>query len=112
MFPNHRLRKSLIVIGGSGEFGQRITTRFAKPLLKRWNVFNIDAVPNPHATENFIIDGLHEFKEDGDFESKSNNNKAVFNGEMLKKLHSQLAQMAPEFDAIVNLAAAPRSMQL
>ena len=58
---NHRFRKSLILIGGSGEFGQKITTRFAKPLLKRWNVVNIDGVANPDATANFIIDGLHTF---------------------------------------------------
>lgn len=75
MFPNHRLRKSLIVIGGSGEFGSKITTRFAKPLLKRWNVFNIDSVPNPDATENFVIENLHEFSEDGDFQAQG----GVFN---------------------------------
>lgn len=58
---NHRFRKSLILIGGSGEFGKKITKRFAKPLLKKWQVFNIDAVPNEDATANFIIEGLHEW---------------------------------------------------
>jgi hypothetical protein len=28
----------------------------AAPFLRRWRVFNIDVVPNPQATHNFIID--------------------------------------------------------
>jgi nucleoside-diphosphate-sugar epimerase len=56
MFPATRFRKTLLVIGGSGELGKVITARFAKPLFKRWNVFNVDAVANPDATHNFIVD--------------------------------------------------------
>jgi hypothetical protein len=56
MFPNTRFRRSLVLIGGSGELGKVVTARFTKPLLFRWNVFNIDSVPNPDATTNFIID--------------------------------------------------------
>ena len=56
MFPNTRFRKTLLLIGGSGELGRVVTARFAKPLLYRWNVFNIDAVANPEATHNFIVD--------------------------------------------------------
>ena len=70
MLFNHRFRKSLILIGGSGEFGQKITTRFAKPLLKRWQVFNIDSKPNPDATANFVIEGLHDFDKDKNVLSK------------------------------------------
>ena len=60
---NHRMRKSLLLIGGSGEFGQKITTRFAKPWFKRWQVFCIDSKPNPDATANFVIEDLHKFTE-------------------------------------------------
>ena len=86
MFPNHRFRKSLILIGGSGEFGKKITARFAKPLLKRWNVFNIDSVPNPDATANFVIESLHEFREDSDIQQ----DHQVFNANMIEKLHAKL----------------------
>lgn len=55
---NHRLRKSLILIGGNGEFGQKITARFAKPLLKRWQVFCIDSKENSDATANFVLEDL------------------------------------------------------
>ena len=50
MFPNTRFRRSLILIGGSGELGKIVTARFTKPLLFRWNVLNIDSVPNPDET--------------------------------------------------------------
>ncbi len=63
---NHRMRKSLILIGGNGEFGKRITTRFAKPLFKRWQVFSIDSQENADATANFVIEDLHKFSESGD----------------------------------------------
>ena len=75
---NHRFRKSLILIGGSGEFGKKITTRFAKPFFKKWQVFNIDSVENPDATANFVIEGLHEhFEDDDEFNRKQVLNKTV-----------------------------------
>lgn len=55
MFPNTRFRKTLVLIGGSGELGRIVTKRF-QPLLYRWNVFNIDSVENKDATVNFIVD--------------------------------------------------------
>ena len=108
MFPNHRFRKSLILIGGSGEFGKLITARFAKPFMKRWNVFNIDSVANPDATGNFVIENLHEFDEDSDIQG----DHRVFNETMLKKLHAKLKEVAPEYDAIVNVAGSPRDKPL
>ena len=45
MIPNHRFRKAVLIIGGSTDLGKKLTDHFAKPLLKRWNVFNIDSVP-------------------------------------------------------------------
>lgn len=52
----YRFRKTLLLIGGSGELGQKITKRFAKPMFKKWWVVNIDKVPNPDATLNIIVD--------------------------------------------------------
>ena len=49
MIPNHRFRKSVLIIGGSSDLGKKLTDRFAKSWFKRWNVFNIDSVPNPSA---------------------------------------------------------------
>ena len=93
---NHRFRKSLIVIGGSGEFGQKITTRFAKPWFKRWQVFNIDATPNPDATANFVIEDLHNL-----------DNTKVLDENVLTELHTKLKEHAPEYDAIINVAKTP-----
>jgi hypothetical protein len=56
MLPNHKFRKTLLLIGGSGELGRVVTKRFTKTLLFRWNVFNIDATENPDASKNFIVD--------------------------------------------------------
>jgi hypothetical protein len=56
MIPNHRFRKTLLLIGGSGDLGRAVTKRFTKTLLYRWNVFNIDTKPNPDAIKNFIVD--------------------------------------------------------
>ena len=52
----HPFRKTLLLVGGSGELGTKITYRFTQTWLKRWNVFNIDCKPNPLATHNFIVD--------------------------------------------------------
>jgi hypothetical protein len=49
MIPNHRFRKTLLLLGGSGELGQEVTKRFAKTPLWRWNVFNVDTKENPDA---------------------------------------------------------------
>jgi hypothetical protein len=56
MFPNHRFRKAVLIIGGSTDLGKKLTDRFAKPLLKRWNVFNIDTEPYKGASSNYEID--------------------------------------------------------
>ena len=82
-------RKTLLLIGGSGEFGRVVTKRFAKPLVKRWNVFNIDSVANPDATHNFIVD----LKQDNPYD-----------GTVLGKLHDEMKGFADEYDAMVNLA--------
>ena len=56
MLPNHRFRKTLILIGGSSDLGRAVTKRFAKVPLFAWNVVNIDSVENPDARTNFLID--------------------------------------------------------
>ena len=56
MIPKTPFRKTLLLVGGSGELGSAITYRFSQTWFKRWNVFNIDSKPNPLATYNFIID--------------------------------------------------------
>ena len=53
--PNHRFRKNIVLIGGSGDLGRQITDRFTRPLLYKWNVYNIDFVENPMANENFVL---------------------------------------------------------
>jgi hypothetical protein len=55
MIPNNRFRKTLLLLGGSSELGRVITKRFAKTLLYRWNVFNVDSVANPEAQKNFVL---------------------------------------------------------
>ena len=49
MIPRTPFRKTLLLVGGSGELGKAITYRFSQTWFKRWNVFNIDATPNPLA---------------------------------------------------------------
>lgn len=89
MFPNTRFRRSLVLIGGSGELGKVVTARFTKPLLFRWNVFNIDSVPNPDATTNFIIDTS--------LQNPYTN--------IIPDLHKQIKGFASEIDAVINLAS-------
>jgi nucleoside-diphosphate-sugar epimerase len=48
--------KCLLLIGGSGQLGKEVVTKFRTGLFRKWRVFNIDQVENPEATENFIID--------------------------------------------------------
>jgi hypothetical protein len=62
MIPNNRFRKTLLLIGGSGELGRVVTSRFAKTPLFRWNVFNIDTKPNPDAQRNFLVDYYEPFR--------------------------------------------------
>ena len=85
-----RWRKTLLVIGGSGEFGQAVTKRFATPLFKRWNVFNIDVKANPQATYNFVIDLQKE---------------NPFDEDVIKKLHEEMKEFSDDYDAMVNLAS-------
>ena len=100
---SHRLRKSIVVIGGSGELGQRVVKRFAKPFFKRWQVFCIDGKPNADASANFVIPGLHEFNDEDEYEKKH-----VLNSDVLADLDVKLKEHAPEYDAIVNLAGMGR----
>lgn len=48
--------KALLLIGGSGQFGREITTKFRTGLFRKWKVFNIDLQENKDAQKNFIID--------------------------------------------------------
>ena len=48
--------KCLLLIGGSGQLGKEVVTKFRTGLFRKWRVFNIDQIENPDATENFIID--------------------------------------------------------
>ena len=90
-----RFRKSLLLIGGSGEFGSAVTRRFARPLFKRWNVFNIDSTANADATHNFIVD-------------LTNTEQQPFTQSVLHKLNSEMKDFADGFDAMVNLASVDR----
>ena len=90
MFPNHKFRKTLLLIGGSGELGRVVTRRFAKTLLFRWNVFNVDATENPEATKNFIVDV---------------SSQEPYKGDVLTRLKSEMSGFASEYDAMINLAA-------
>lgn len=56
MIPRTRFRKTLLLVGGSGELGKAINYRFSQTWFKRWNVFNIDSTPNPLASHNFLVD--------------------------------------------------------
>jgi len=49
-------RKTVILIGGSGEMGQTLAKKFGKTWIKKWNVFNIDNVANPDCKINYLID--------------------------------------------------------
>lgn len=88
MVPNHRFRKNLLLIGGSSELGRAVTKRFAKTLLYRWNVFNVDAKPNPDAAKNFIVDS---------------DSQTPFTGEVLDNLRTQVGSFNTEYDAMINL---------
>lgn len=90
MLPNHKFRKTLLLIGGSGELGRVVTRRFAKTLLFRWNVFNIDATENPDATKNFIVDVQSQ---------------EPYKGDILERLKKEMSGFAQEYDAMINLAA-------
>lgn len=35
-------KRALLLIGGSGDLGKAITTRFTQTRFKKWRVFNID----------------------------------------------------------------------
>lgn len=94
MIPNHRFRKTCILIGGSGELGRVLTKRFAKTPLFRWNVFNIDTVENPDAQKNFLIDA---------------ESQEPYHGEVIKKLRKEVADYWPEYDAMINLVGIDKS---
>ena len=51
-----RFRKTLLLVGGSGELGSKVSKHFATTKVKRWRVINIDSKPNPHATLNIEVD--------------------------------------------------------
>jgi nucleoside-diphosphate-sugar epimerase len=81
-------KKCLLIIGGSGQLGQKTVERFAlQQRLKRWKVFNIDAVENPHATENFVIDPTQPLQE-----------------EQMAELHEKLGKFDEEFEMMINTA--------
>jgi len=51
-----RFRKTLLLVGGSGEMGQKICSRFTQTYFKKWHVINVDHEENPQATHNFKVD--------------------------------------------------------
>ena len=54
---NHRFRKNVLLLGGqSTDLGRKLVNRYTKPLMKRWNVFNVDSLPNREAQHNFNFD--------------------------------------------------------
>ena len=97
MFPKTPFRKTLLLVGGSGELGTKLTYRFTQTWLKRWNVFNIDCKPNPYATYNYIVDL---------------NQDEPFNQENMKKMKSEMAKFADGIDAYINVAGVDRKQAL
>ena len=78
----------MLIIGGSGDLGSACVKKFiGGRRLRRWRVFNIDAVANPEATKNFLIDPTEPLKE-----------------ETVKKLHEKIADMDEEYEMMVNTA--------
>lgn len=81
-------KKTLCVIGGSGQLGQSLVKKFrAGGFLRQWKVFNIDLVENPEAQDNFIVDPTKPITK-----------------EHLDELEKQLMEFDEEVDAIINLA--------
>jgi FlaA1/EpsC-like NDP-sugar epimerase len=54
-------KRSLLLIGGSGDFGSALVKRFIKSRFKKWKVFNIDFKPNENAGHNFILDETNPY---------------------------------------------------
>ena len=81
-------RKTVILIRGSEEMGQSLAKRFGTTWIKRWNVLNIDSVANPVCKYNFIIDFNKPISET-----------------VLINLHSKVKAIAPEIDAMINVAS-------
>ena len=81
-------KKALILIGGSGQLGQSVVSKFrAGGWLKQWKVFNIDLVENPDAQANFLVDPTKPITT-----------------QHLDSLQKQLEDFDDEYDAIMNLA--------
>ena len=80
-------KRALLLIGGSGDLGKAITTRFTQTRFKKWRVFNIDYEQNPQATHNFILEKEQSYSEKN-----------------IDSLHQQLKEFAEEYDAIINVA--------
>ena len=52
-----------------------------------------------------MLEGLHDYDEDSDL----NVDKPIYTEDTLSKLHDSLKEVAPEYDAIINVTAMPRS---
>ena len=82
-------KKTLLLIGGSGELGHAITNKFAFQRFRKWKVFNIDYTPNSNAAQNFILD-----------------KDEPFTAPKIERLHKELKSFAEECDSIIDLATA------
>ena len=49
-------QKTVILIGGNGEYGRLLTKKFSETWIKRWKVMSIDSDSNPGAYYNFEMD--------------------------------------------------------
>ena len=93
-----RFRKTLLLVGGSGELGSAITKKFSTTRLKKWRVINIDSKPNPLATLNIEVD----LKKENPFHSEN-----------LVEIRRQMDEWnkikgVEEIDAMINLAGLPK----
>ena len=79
--------KCLLLIGGSGQLGKEVVTKFRTGLFRKWRVFNIDQVENPEATENFIIDPTKPLT-----------------AKKVEELKEKLTKFDEEFETMINCA--------